>query len=109
MQEIKAIIKPFLLTKVIDALREIPELPGITISHVHGYGGTHGADANVDLVEAVAKVKLEIVVNDERVETVVNAIAVNAHTGNSGDGKIFVYPVKDVIKIRTGERGEGAV
>jgi nitrogen regulatory protein P-II 1 len=109
MQEIKAIIQPFLLTKVIDSLRAIPELPGITISHVRGYGGTHGADANVDLVEATDKVKLEIVVPDELVETVLGAITANAHTGNSGDGKIFVYPVKDVIKIRTGERGENAV
>ena len=109
MQEIKAIIQPFLLTKVVDSLRAIPELPGMTISHVHGYGGTHGADANADLVEAVAKVKLEIVVPNELVEKVLEVITVNAHTGNSGDGKIFVYPVKNVIKIRTRERGRKAI
>ena len=109
MYEIKAIIQPFLLTKVVDSLRAIPELPGITISHVQGYGGTHGADANADLIEAVAKVKLEIVVPDELAETVLEVITVNAHTGNSGDGKIFIYPVLDVIKIRTGERRVKAI
>ena len=62
-----------------------------------------------DLVEYAKKVKLEIVVPDRLVERVVNIIQANAHTGSPGDGKIFVYPVEDVIKIRTGERGEGAI
>lgn len=109
MQEIKAIIQPFMLSQVIEALRTIPELPGITISHIEGYGGTHGEDANADIVEAVEKIKLEIVVSDALLETVVQKITMNAHTGNSGDGKIFIYPVLDVIKIRTNQRGELAI
>ena len=109
MREIKAVIQPFMLAKVIEALRAIPELPGITISHIQGYGGTHGGDANADIVEATEKIKLEIVVPDELLETVVQAIMASAHTGNSGDGKIFIYPVSDVIKIRTGERGQKAI
>jgi len=109
MREIKAVIQPFMLTRVIEALRAIPELPGITISHVRGYGGTHGTDTNADLVESIDKVKLEIVVFDSMVEKVVQIITANAHTGNTGDGKIFIYPVSDVIKIRTGERGQKAI
>jgi len=109
MREIKAVIQPFMLTKVIEALRAIPELPGITTSHVREYGGTHGTDANADLVEATDKVKLEIVVSDSMVEKVVQIIASNAHTGNTGDGKIFVYTVMDVLKIRTGQRGSEAI
>jgi len=109
MKEIKAVIQPFMLNKVIEALRAIAELPGITISHVQGYGGTHGKDANVDLIEAIDKVKLEIVVSESMVEKVVQIITSNAHTGNTGDGKIFIYPASDVVKIRTGERGETAI
>jgi nitrogen regulatory protein P-II 1 len=109
MREIKAIIQPFMLSKVLEALRTIPELPGITLSHVRGYGGTHGKDADADLVEAVDKVKLEIVLSDSLVEKVAQTIIANAHTGNPGDGKIFIYPVSEVIKIRTGERGENAL
>ena len=112
MKEIKAIIQPFMLNKVIEALRTMPEeLPGIIISHVHDYGRTHGRDADVafDLLETEQKVKLEIVVDDAMVEPVLAAIASNAHTGNPGDGKIFVYPVSDIIKIRTGERGIKAI
>jgi nitrogen regulatory protein P-II 1 len=112
MKEIKAIIQPFMLNKVIEALRTMPEeLPGIIISHVQDYGRTHGQDADIafDIVETEQKVKLEIVVEDGFVEPVLAAIASNAHTGNPGDGKIFVYPVSDIIKIRTGERGVKAI
>ena len=109
MREIKAIIQPFMLTQVLEALRAIPELPGITISHVQGFGSMHGKDADADLIEAVDKVKLEIVLSDSLVETVADTIRAHAHTGNPGDGKIFVYPISDIIKIRTGERGESAV
>ncbi len=112
MKEIKAIIQPFMLNKVIEALRTMPEeIPGIIISHVQDYGSTHGRNADVafDPVETENKVKLEIVVDEALVEPVLAAIASNAHTGNPGDGKIFVYPVSDVIKIRTGERGAKAI
>ena len=114
MKEIKAIIQPFMLTKVITALKELEGLPGVTVdTSVRGFGKGRAAGAPEsivdDLVEYVAKVKLEIVVPDDLVETVVDVIQKHAHTGNPGDGKIFIYDVKDVVKIRTGERGEEAI
>jgi nitrogen regulatory protein P-II 1 len=112
MKEIKAIIQSFMLNKVIEALRTMSEeLPGIIISHVQDYGRTHSKDSAIafDIVETENKVKLEIVVDEAMVEPVLAVIASNAHTGNPGDGKIFVYPVLDIIKIRTGERGEKAI
>ena len=114
MKEIKAIIQPFMLTKVIEALKQIDGLPGITVDRdVRGFGRTHGDEVRHkivdDMVEYVPKVKLEIVVPDELVETVVQTIQANAHTGNPGDGKIFIISVDDVMKIRTGQRGEQAL
>ncbi|HEY4684342.1 MAG TPA: P-II family nitrogen regulator [Candidatus Acidoferrales bacterium] len=114
MKEIKAIIQPFMLSKVVNALKDLKSLPGVTVdTSVRGFGKGRAADAPAriveDLVEYVPKVKLEIVVPDGLVETVVAVIQKNAHTGNAGDGKIFVYNVEEVIKIRTGERGEGAI
>jgi len=110
MKEIKAIIQPFMLEKVIEALRSMPEeLPGIIISRVEDYGRTHGKESADTFGETEQKAQLEIVVGDELVEPVIAVIAANAHTGNPGDGKIFVYPVSDIIKIRTGERGIKAI
>ena len=114
MKEIKAIIQPFMLSKVVNALKEIEGLPGVTVdTSVRGFGKGRAADAPArivdDLVEYVSKAKLEIVVPNELVETVVAVIQKNARTGNPGDGKIFVYNVEEVVKIRTGERGEGAI
>ena len=114
MKEIKAIIQPFMLTKVVSALKELDGLPGMTVdTPVRGFGKGRAAGAPEpivdDLIEYVAKAKLEIVVPDELVETVVDVIQKNAHTGNPGDGKIFIYDVRDVVKIRTGEHGEGAI
>jgi len=103
MKEIKAIIKPFQLEKVVDALRPIPRLPAVTISPAHGLSAERGT------FEQVVKTKLEIIVSDGLVEPVVRAILGAAHTGNSGDGKIFVLPVEEVVKIRTGQRGEEAI
>lgn len=111
MKEIKAIIQPFMLNKVIEVMRTMQEgLPGIIISRVQDYGRTldHAAVA-FDLAETDNKVKLEIVVGDELVEPILAVIASSARAGNPGDGKIFVYPVSDVIKIRTGERGAMAI
>ena len=114
MKEIKAIIQPFMLSKVINALKELEGLPGVTVdTSVHGFGKSRGADAAhrvVDgLVEYVPKAKLEVVVPDRLVDAVVSTILKAAHTGNPGDGKIFVYNVQEIVKIRTGERGEGAI
>lgn len=114
MKEIKAIIQPFMLSKVEDALCNIPDFPGMTITKVQGFGsekckkGIHHR-AVEDLVDYVPKVKLEIILNDEMLDEVVETILKNAHTGNKGDGKIFIYDVKDAVRIMTGERGESAV
>lgn len=113
MKEIKAIIQPFMLAKVIDALKEIPNMPGVTISEVKGFGRGRAKDVKDSVthwgVDFVPKVKLETVVTDEMADQVVETIQKNAHTGNIGDGKIFVYPVTHVIKVRTGESGEKAI
>jgi nitrogen regulatory protein P-II 1 len=126
MKEIKAIIQPFMLTRVVTALHKIEGLPGITISDIKGFGKSKsrgkksslsgippeaGENGNIEegVYEFVPKVKIEIVVQDELVEKVVNTIQQNAHTGNTGDGKIFVIEVSNVVKIRTNERGEIAL
>jgi nitrogen regulatory protein P-II 1 len=113
MKEIKAIIRPFKLLDVVSELQKIENLPGVTISDIREFGKSKAKDANEKVMDGltayVQKVKIEVVVPDEMVETLINAIQAHAHTGNPGDGKIFVYPVDDVIKIRTNERGKGAV
>lgn len=109
MKEIKAFIQPFMLPQVLDALRAIEGLPGLTMSQVHGWGRTRAEGATNVVREGghafVVKTKLEIVVIDEMADEVVDAIARSAHTGHVGDGKIFIYEVADAIKIRTGEHG----
>ncbi len=113
MKEIKAIIQPFMLSKVVDALHKIPELPGLTVTKVQGFGREKGKGSPhrivEDLIDYVPKVKLEIIVHDAMLDAVVQAITDHAHTGNKGDGKIFIYDVKDAIRIKTRERGESAV
>lgn len=111
MKEIKAIIQPFMLDAVLDALRKIDGLPGVTVSEVRGFGRTRGrtADEQNSVTRHVKKAKIEIVVSDALVERVVQAIQEHARTGNLGDGKIFVYEVANVIRIRTGERGGTAI
>ena len=112
MKLIKAIIKPFKLDDVREALSEIG-IQGITVSEVKGFGRQkghtelyRGAEYRVDFLP---KVKLETVVSDEDVENVVNAIRESANTGKIGDGKIFVVPVEQAIRIRTGESGNEAL
>jgi nitrogen regulatory protein P-II 1 len=111
MKEIKAIIQPFKVTEVVDALREMEGLPGLTVSDVRGFGRTP-ADAAAPFGAAglgtVSKAKLEIMVPDEWVEAVVGTIQRHAHTGNPGDGRIFIIPIEESISIRTGERGLAA-
>ncbi len=106
---IKAIIKPFKLESVRDALSEIG-IEGLTATEVKGYGRQkghtelyRGAEYVVDLLP---KVKLEIVVRDDMVDRTVAAIEEAAKSGKIGDGKIFVLPLADAIRIRTGERGD---
>ncbi|MEK7819635.1 MAG: P-II family nitrogen regulator [Pseudomonadota bacterium] len=112
MKKIEAIIKPFKLDEVKDALHEIG-LQGITVVEAKGFGRQkghtelyRGAEYVVDFLP---KVKLEIVVDDDMVERAVEAIVNAARTGRIGDGKIFILPVEDVIRVRTGERGKDAI
>jgi nitrogen regulatory protein P-II 1 len=113
MKEIKAIIRPFRLLEVTEELHKIKGLPGVTISEIKGFGKSMGKDAKdkivYDMVEFVPQIKLEVVVHDEMVDDVVNVIQKVAHTGNTGDGKIFVISVEEIVKIRTNERGRDAI
>ncbi len=112
MKKVEAIIKPFKLDEVKEGLSGIG-IQGLTVSEVKGFGRQkghtelyRGAEYVVDFLP---KVKLEIIVPDERVAEVVEAIEKAAKTGRIGDGKIFVLPVEDIIRIRTGERGSDAI
>lgn len=113
MQEIKAIIRPFKLDDVVTALHKIDGLPGITISEIKGFGKSKAKNAKDAIAEGlhlfIKRVKIEIVVHDNMVDEVINTIQSIAHTGNTGDGKIFVIDVKNTIKIRTNEVGEIAI
>ena len=112
MKKIEAVIKPFKLDEVKDALQEI-DIQGITVTEVKGYGRQKGHSELYRgaeyVVDFVPKVKLEIVVEDERSETVVETIVQAARTGKIGDGKIFILPVEDAIRVRTLERGDDAL
>jgi nitrogen regulatory protein P-II 1 len=105
MKEIKAIIRPFKLTDVLTELHSIKGLPGITVSEIKRFGEGGAKEIDTGLVDFVAEIKIEVVVPDQLVEKTVSVIQKTAHTGNSGDGKIFILPVDDVIKIRNNERG----
>ncbi|MDD2736934.1 MAG: P-II family nitrogen regulator [Desulfuromonadaceae bacterium] len=113
MKEIKAIIRPSKLLEVAEELHEIEGLPGVTILEIKGFGKSrtrNSADTIVyEMVEFVPRIQLEVVVADEMVDEVVNVIQKYAHTGNTGDGKIFVSTVDDIVKIRTNERGREAI
>lgn len=112
MKKIEAIIKPFKLDEVKEALQEVG-LQGITVTEAKGFGRQkghtelyRGAEYVVDFLP---KVKVEVVLQDELLESAVNAIRDAAQTGRIGDGKIFVSPIEDVVRIRTGETGADAV
>ncbi|MCE2926288.1 MAG: P-II family nitrogen regulator [Rickettsiales bacterium] len=112
MKKIEAIIKPFKLDDVKDALHEVGA-QGITITESRGYGRQkghtelyRGAEYVIDFLP---KIKVEVVVEDELVDKVIDAIVAAARTGKIGDGKIFVSPVEQVVRIRTGERGSDAI
>ncbi len=101
MKEIKAIIQPFMLSHVLDALHAIEGFTGATTSEVHGVGPRDHAS-----YQRHPRVKLEIIVPDKLVGLVVDAIQRHAHTGNPGDGDIFVIPVEMDVRIRSGARIE---
>ncbi|MBK7461512.1 MAG: P-II family nitrogen regulator [Betaproteobacteria bacterium] len=112
MKKIEAIIKPFKLDEVREALSEVG-ITGLTVTEVKGFGRQkghtelyRGAEYVVDFLP---KIKIEIVVNNEHAEAAIDAIIKAARTGKIGDGKIFVMPVEHVVRIRTGETNEAAV
>ena len=112
MKKIEAIIKPFKLDEVKDALNKIG-VNGMTINEVKGFGRQRGhkeiyrgAEYQVDFVP---KVQIDVVVDSALADQVVEAISKSANTGKIGDGKIFVYPVSEAVRIRTGETGESAI
>ena len=113
MKEIKAIIRPFKLPEVTEELHKIDGLPGVTVSEIKGFGKSRARNAKdkivYETVDMIPRIKLEVVVRDDMADEVVNVIQKVAHTGNTGDGKIFVTNVEEIIKIRTNERGEDAI
>lgn len=112
MKKIEAIIKPFKVEDVKDALREIG-IDGMTVSEVKGFGRQKGHTeiyrGSEYTIDFLPKIKIEIVVTDEIVNTAVEEITKSAKTGKIGDGKIFVYDIIDATRIRTGEKGESAI
>ena len=112
MKKIEAIIKPFKLDEVKDALNGLG-IKGMTVTEVKGYGRQkghteiyRGAEYVVDFIP---KIKLEIIVQDEMVDQVIDTIVSVARTGKIGDGKIFILPVEHVVRVRTGETGGEAI
>lgn len=112
MKKIEAIIRPFRIDDVREALAELG-VKGMTLTEVKGYGRQkghtelyRGSEYQIDFLP---KIKLEIIVVDGMVDKVVDVIIKTAKTGQIGDGKIFVYPVEDAIRVRTGESGEDAL
>lgn len=112
MKKIEAIIKPFKLEEVKEAL-VLAGIQGMTITEVKGFGRQRG---HVEIYRGselqvlfIPKIKIEVVVPDSLVEIVIKIIQEKAYTGNVGDGKIFVIPIEDAVRIRTNERGEQAI
>ena len=112
MKKIEAIIKPFKLTEVKQALGELG-VTGMSVTEIKGFGRQKGHTETYRgaeyVVDFLPKIKVEIVVKDDLVETAIEKILTTAGTGKIGDGKIFVFPVEEVVRIRTGERGADAV
>src|SRR6202158_3591801 len=112
MKRVEAIIRPHLLDAVRDALQEVG-VAGMTISEVQGYGRQKGHTETYRgteyQIEFIPKIKIEVIIPEDIEDSVVEAIQKTARTGKFGDGKIFVVSMDDVIRIRTGERGETAL
>jgi nitrogen regulatory protein P-II 1 len=112
MKKIDAIIKPFKLDELKDRLRQIG-VSGMTVLEVKGFGRTGGKTevyrGSSYVVDFVPKTMVEIIVKDSMVPEVIDAIVLVAKTGKIGDGKIYISPIDDAIRIRTGERGDDAV
>ncbi len=112
MKKIEAIVRPERLTIVKDALEELG-YPGMTVTDVKGHGAQRGITeqwrGRTFRIDLLSKVKIELVVSDRDVEKIVQCITKESQTGSIGDGKIFVSTIDDVLRIRTGERGDKAV
>jgi nitrogen regulatory protein P-II 1 len=112
LKKIEAIIKPFKLDEVKNALHALG-IEGLTVSEVKGFGRQKGHTeiyrGSEYTVDFLPKVKIEVVLTSDKVEPIVQAIVKHAKTGKIGDGKIFVYPIEEAIRIRTDERGDKAV
>ncbi|QMU56543.1 MAG: DUF3240 domain-containing protein [Candidatus Mycalebacterium zealandia] len=112
MKKIEAIVKPFILEDLKDALKDIG-IQGMTVSEVKGFGRQKGHAeiyrGSEYVIDFLPKVKVEIVATDEMVSSIIDVITQSAKTGKTGDGKIFIIPIEEVIRIRTGERGEDAI
>jgi nitrogen regulatory protein P-II 1 len=112
MKKIEAIIKPFKLDEVKDALAALG-VEGMTVSEVKGFGRQKGHTeiyrGSEYTVDFLPKIKIEIVITDDQVDAAVEAIVKGAKTGKIGDGKVFVSPIENAVRIRTEEKGENAV
>lgn len=113
MKQVQAIVQPFRVAAVVDALQVLPGVGGITSWEVRGFGHQRGADG-LDrpargAVNYTPKVMLLLTVPDALVPRVLDTLQAVAHSGNPGDGKVFVLPVEDALRVRTGERGEAAL
>jgi len=112
MKLLSAIIKPYKLDEVREALGEI-DVQGMTVSEVKGFGRQRGHTELYRgaeyVVDFLPKIRIDVVINDDRVDDAVEAITKAAHTGKIGDGKIFIQPIDQAIRIRTGEAGDAAL
>ena len=109
MHEIKALLRPERVNTVIHALHELPDMPGITVSTVQGFGRRTDGHVQSAAFGEATMTKLETVVGDDLVDRVVDIIRRCANTGRGGDGKIFVIPVGRAVRIRSGDTGESVL
>lgn len=105
MKEIRAYVQPFVLGRLVQSLMEIPDFPGMSVIDCDGFGRVL-VDSGQAFDPFVSKKRIEVIVDDEMVEAVIDVMLERAHTGRPGDGRIFIYDVKEAISIRTGNRDQ---
>lgn len=103
MKEIRAYVQPFVLGRLVQSLMEIPGFPGMSVVDCDGFGRVL-VDSGQAFDPFISKKRIEIILDDEMVEAVIDVMLARAHTGRPGDGRIFIYDVKEAISIRTGNR-----